>query len=438
MPHLSSVSIVLWSASLVLRLGAAEIGPSALPEPKYTGPGSCSSPSCHGGIKPRLDTSVLQNEYSTWVVKDKHTRAYSALTNPIGQRMGRILNIAHPEAASKCLVCHALDVPLERRARSFDSNDGVSCENCHGASSNWLGPHTTRGWNYQKSVEIGLYDTRDLIKRSEKCLSCHLGDSTKFVDHQMIAAGHPDLYFELDSFSAVQPKHWKEPDQDPWIDVRTLATGQAVQLREGLRRLSRRSQGETWPEYGELDCYACHHSLNNANDSWRQARGYPGRPPGNPPFNTSRYALLPNITSEVDASAWTQLDTDLQQIYKMVSDISSDRRKIAPLADAAAEKADRLAHRIVNTSFDRASTLRLMKSICADADRISGQGERAAEQAAMSLDSLLIAYNLNEKTSNQDQLRTEINALFRQLETPSAYNPAQFSKQLRSVNALLP
>jgi len=27
--------------------------------------------------------------------------------------------------------------------------------------------------------------------------------TNKFVDHEMIAAGHPDLYFELDSFSAV-------------------------------------------------------------------------------------------------------------------------------------------------------------------------------------------------------------------------------------------
>jgi len=28
------------------------------------------------------------------------------------------------------------------------------------------------------------------------------GTKNKFVDHEMIAAGHPDLYFELDSFSA--------------------------------------------------------------------------------------------------------------------------------------------------------------------------------------------------------------------------------------------
>ncbi len=58
-----------------------------------------------------------------------------------------------------------------------------------------------------------MYDDRDLISRSQKCLTCHLGTSEKFVDHQMIAAGHPDLYFELASFSAVMPKHWQEQSE---------------------------------------------------------------------------------------------------------------------------------------------------------------------------------------------------------------------------------
>ena len=71
--------------------------------------------------------------------------------------------------------------------------------------------HTTRGWTHAQSVALGMYDTRDLAKRTEKCLSCHLGSQEKFVDHEMIAAGHPDLYFELDSFSAVMPRHWKVP-----------------------------------------------------------------------------------------------------------------------------------------------------------------------------------------------------------------------------------
>src|ERR1700687_1974518 len=96
---------------------------------KYTGPGSCSSPACHGGVQARTETSVLQNEYSTWVVRDKHAGAYTVLTNPVGTRMAKILGLPKPDTASKCLACHALDVPLEQRARTFDLTDGVGCEN---------------------------------------------------------------------------------------------------------------------------------------------------------------------------------------------------------------------------------------------------------------------------------------------------------------------
>jgi hypothetical protein len=331
--------------------------------------------------------------------------------------MGKILGLPHPETERKCLTCHSLDVPIAQRARTFDSNDGVSCENCHGAASNWLGPHTTRGWSFEKSVELGMYDTRDIIKRNEKCLSCHLGDKEKFVDHKMIAAGHPDLYFELDSFSAVMPRHWKEPvDKDPWVGVRTLATGQAVQLREHLQRLIRRAQGDVWPEYAELDCYSCHHSLTAAKDSWRQERGYPDRQPGTPPFNGSRYVVFQRVVQEIDPTASQQLNAELSQVSKLVSDLSTDRQKLVSVATAGAQTADRLAKRIVAEKFDQTSTLRLLKGISGDADRISAQGERAAEQAAMALESLFV---------------------FRQLDDPSSYRPDKFAGQMRAVGALL-
>ncbi len=115
-----------------------------------------------------------------------------------------------------------------------------------------------------------MYDTRDLVKRSEKCLTCHLGTAEKQVDHEMIAAGHPDLTFELDSFSAAMPRHWKaNRSDDTWIGVQVWAVGQAVQLRESLNRLSRRAGGPNWPEYAELDCFACHHCFDAPADSWR-------------------------------------------------------------------------------------------------------------------------------------------------------------------------
>jgi hypothetical protein len=409
------------------------------PEPsKYTGPGSCSSPACHGGVQERTDTSVRQNEYSTWVVRDKHAHAYINLTNPVGTRIAKIMGLDKPDTAPRCLACHALDVPIDQRARTFDLTDGVGCENCHGPASAWLGPHTTRGWNFDKSTELGMYNTRDLVKRTEKCLTCHLGTPEKTVDHELIAAGHPDLYFELDSFMSVMPEHWKEVSKDPWFRVRALAVGQAVQLREQLRRVARESQGGIWPEYAELDCFACHHNLVAAKDSWRQERGYDGRRPGNAPWNLSRFVVLRRVIQEADAGAAQQLGSSVEKVYGLVTALGSDRRQTAAEATSAADVADRLAGRLNGMTFDPAMTLRLMKGISGDAEGVSEQGERAAEQATMALDSLFIAYTQNAKLGNDEQVRAAINGLFQQLEDPSAYNGFRFARDLKNLNSLLP
>ena len=218
---------------------------------QYTGPGSCSSTTCHGSIVPRTDNRVKQNEYSIWIVSDKHSKAYAALTGTIGERMATILKLGKPGNAPQCLACHALDVPVAERARTFDLSEGVSCESCHGPAAAWLGPHTERDWTHEESVaKLGMYDTRDLTKRTEKCLSCHLGNDRKFVDHEMIAAGHPDLYFELDSFSAqcrVTGRKPGEPGRSPENRIRgttfaSWTTGQAVQLSQSLLHLADRAR----------------------------------------------------------------------------------------------------------------------------------------------------------------------------------------------------
>ena len=404
--------------------------------PGYTGPGSCSSSSCHGGVQPRTDASVLQNEYSTWAIEDKHARAFAGLTSETGKRIGRNLNI-QPATSAKCLGCHTLDVPEDQKARSFDTNDGVSCENCHGAASNWLGPHTARDGNYQKSVALGMYDTRDLVKRNQKCLSCHLGDTTKNVDHETIAAGHPDLYFEIESFSAVEPRHWKEPfPKDPAIEMRSLAVGQAVQLREFMRRVAR-DASRSWPEYADLDCIACHHSLTAAKDSWRQERGYAGRQAGNPPWNASRFAVLETLARQLDAGDARELAREVDRVNQLVSNAQGDRAQIAAAANEAAGSADKLANNLVKTNLDPSAALKLIVGICVDSERIANQGERAAEQAAMVVNSLFVSYVEGRKPDSDARVRVAIGDLYKQFENPSAYNPDLFARGLRALGTLI-
>ena len=452
MPHASIFSIqrVILCASLLTIPAALSAQNQAS---KYIGPGSCAATSCHGSVKPVDGSRILQNEYSTWIIKDKHSRAYQALTGDVGERMARILKLgAKAEEAPKCLACHALSPSPEQRGRAFEVSEGVSCENCHGPASGWLGPHTTRSWPHEKSVTLGMHDTRDVIHRAEKCLECHLGTKNKFVDHEMIAAGHPDLFFELDSFSAVMPRHWKTPrESEPgkpvedaaWIGVREWSAGQAVQLRAAMERLTWRAKNErydkkdVWPEYSELSCFACHHALGPAKDSWRQEHGYGRRRPGDPAWNSSRYAVFLLLAQQVDSTNAQELERQLSAVSGEMSRLNPDRNTVASAASAAAPVVQRLAERLATMQYDQATTLRMLQRICEDAENIAVADERAAEQAVMALDSLYIAYSRDAKLANGAEVRAAINALFQQLENPSAYNANQFATALRKIRPLL-
>jgi len=448
-PHFSILGLILcWSFLLPRCLPAADKEPT-----KYIGPGSCAATSCHGSVKPVAGSRILQNEYSTWIIQDKHSRAYQALTGDVGERMGRILKLgAKAEEAPKCLVCHALYTTPEQRGRAFEISEGVSCENCHGAASAWLGPHTTRSWPHEKSVALGMRDTRDVIHRTEKCLECHLGTRNKFVDHEMIAAGHPDLYFELDSFSAVMPRHWKVPrESEPgkpaedaaWVGLREWSTGQAVQLRAAMERLTWRAKNErfdkkdVWPEYSELSCFACHHALGPAKDSWRQEHGYVGRRPGDPAWNASRYAVFRLLAKQIDSANAQELDRQLLAVSDEMSKLNPDRNVVASAASAAAPLGQRIAERLATMPYDQAIALRMLQRISDDAENIALADERAAEQAAMAMDSLYIAYSRETKPANAAEVRAAINALFQQLENPSSYNADQFAASLRRIRSLL-
>src|SRR5690348_4545425 len=420
---------------------------------KYIGPGSCAATSCHGSVRPIAGSRILQNEYSTWILQDKHSRAYQALTGEVAERMARILKLgAKAEDSPKCLACHALYTTPERRGRAFEISEGVSCENCHGPASVWLGPHTTRSWLHEKSVTLGMQDTRKVIHRTEKCLECHLGTKNKFVDHEMIAAGHPDLYFELDSFSAVMPRHWKvpresepgKPAEDPaWVGVREWGAGQAVQLRAAMDRLTWRAKNErfdkkdVWPEYSELSCFACHHALGPAKDSWRQEHGYVGRRPGDPAWNASRYAVFRLLAKQIDSANAQELDRQLLLVSDEMSKLNPDRTVVAAAATAASPLAQRIAERLATMQYDQAIVLRMLQRIADDAENIALVDERAAEQAAMAMDSLYIAYSRDAKPANAAEVRTAINGLFQQLENPSAYNADQFAFALRRIRPLL-
>jgi cytochrome c554/c'-like protein len=428
------------TASLLAR-GAAAASRSSSPPTlqsasdsgQYVGPGSCSAVACHGAIRPAVSAGILQTEYSTWIAMDRHARAAEVLGNVLSQRMARLLGIGNPQQAQKCLVCHSLDVPAAARGSSF-LTEGVSCEACHGPASGWLGYHVTREATHEESVKRGMYDTKDVVKRTEKCLACHLGTSEKVVDHEMIAAGHPDLVFELEAFSAAMPRHWKDPlGTDAARPVRTFAVGQLVHFRASLDRLGRRVKGPAWPEYAELDCFACHHSLTRPEESWRQAQGYERRArPGLAPLQVSRYVTARRVLAAWDAQGATELDSLMDRLQIEASRLAAKPDAVVPLTEQARTIVDRAITRVLSSAATPEMAGTILRGIFADAPQIAERGERAAEQAAMAAEVLATAM---AKAHKQDPaaLKPVFTELFKQFESPSAYEPSRFIAAMKKA-----
>jgi hypothetical protein len=87
------------------------------------------------------------------------------------------------DVSGTCVKCHATVV---RNKPTF----GISCESCHGAGSDYFGPHQEKG-SYQKAVGLGMKDLRAKPDAWVKdCLECHvLGKDA--TDAKLAAAGHP-------------------------------------------------------------------------------------------------------------------------------------------------------------------------------------------------------------------------------------------------------
>jgi hypothetical protein len=158
--------------------------------------------------------------------------------------------------------------------------------------------------------------------------------------------------------------------------------------------------------------------------------------PGAPAWNPSRYVVYRILVKEITPDAGKDLDADLEQVNSLVGNWHQ-REEIASAANKAAMQADHDLQGVRSAHFDSALTARLMMAIAADGNSIAAQGERPAEQAAMALDSLALAYQRNEKTANPD-LRAAIDKLFEQFNNPSAYNAPMFAAEMQKLRLLLP
>ncbi len=297
---------------------------------KFVGAGSCAAANCHGGDGSR---GAIGSEYSIWIQQDPHARAYTVLFSDLSQLITAQLRLETPaHQSAMCLNCHA------PHSASPQLMDGVTCESCHGPAEKWLKLHVQRDWEDNdrwEKADKGFHYTKDILTRARVCVECHVGSQERDVNHDLIAAGHPRLFFELSAFHANMPKHWpvrddlarqspdgKRPNQS-YFEAKLWAVGQVASAEAAVELLVSRVSSEEaiWPEFAEHGCFACHHDLT-AN-SWRQERAFPNRRPGSYPWSTWSFPLFTEVGDEL-------ISADLKIIQDVSAKLEEEMSKSYP------------------------------------------------------------------------------------------------------------
>lgn len=373
------VTAVLFAAALPCAWMAAQEGSEEVPRPaasaasqgaerfRFVGSASCTAANCHGGNGSRSVRSgadpLSPQAYSVWIRSDPHAGAFEVLYQEESQKIAERLGLPDAPTAKVCLDCHSVNVePNDLTASARHTpHDGVGCEACHGAAEGWLDPHKWEAWSSLSAAQkraLGYRDLNDLVERAATCTACHVGSGERDVNHDLIAAGHPRMAFELSAYHANLPKHWKnEKTPADELDARLWVVGQAASAASSLALLAHRAgnANSPWPELSEYDCFACHHDL--ADPSWRQLEFDPsaGVAPGAAAWGTWHYALL----SEAQVRGLDQLRNEMQRLLPRrdeVRALAEERRR--ELTDAARTAADEP----LGAESRKALTLRLTES----------------------------------------------------------------------------
>lgn len=416
----------LGAIALVLMTGAATASD------QHLGVATCASTLCHGSAKPLAAHSVQQNEYVTWSHFDPHARAYRVLLEPRAQKIAQRLGIGRAHEARICLDCHAEIVAASVRGPRFQVSDGIGCESCHGAAERWLATHDdTPRVTHADNLASGLYPIEEPAARARVCGACHVGDPTRFASHRMMAAGHPRLSFELDTFTELWRtsggrEHFK-PDADyrarkPLPEDSTVWVAGLLQASRSQLELLRSPHFQNagaLPEFALYNCYSCHRSMRF---DYAAGRGLAGAlEPGSLRLDDSRLVMLSAVFAAVDGQWDAQLRAQSAQLHRAAGTSRTETAVASAELQSLLERAEvQLADRALTAEQKK----RALDALVRGASRGDYPDYVAAEQAAMAV-VLLLA-----ETGRDRALKPEIDALFAALGQDDRYDAARFERLL--------
>jgi hypothetical protein len=163
MIRVSSASAWLALAAVVLATGAQA---QDKPTHKYIGVDKCAM--CH-------KSDAKGNQYGLWL-KSAHAKAFETLAGEKALAIGKEKGLAKsPQETDACLKCHVTGwgQPATAFEATFKKEQGVGCESCHGAGSDYKAMDVMK--DQAKAVAAGL-----VMPDEKTCTVCHNSESPSF------------------------------------------------------------------------------------------------------------------------------------------------------------------------------------------------------------------------------------------------------------------
>lgn len=457
------ISAICCATIAILALGLVVSGPGGLASGSpalaatasrsgggiHLGVATCSGSTCHG--RSENDGAVVrQDELMRWQEESSpsgaHSRAFRVLAEPRSQAIAQRLGLGSATTAPMCLGCHADPVAAGQTGPRFQLSDGVGCESCHGGAQNWVASHYAVGATHQGNVAAGLYPLTNPRARADKCLDCHFGSDRpgQFVNHRVMAAGHPRVSFELDLFSTLQQHHDEDADylrrKGRISNVRMWAVGQAAALDRALSLYSnaRIGQDGIFPEFYFFDCHTCHRRISDDAGFRATAVANPGRPipSGMPAFNDENMIMLGAAARATAPALAGRLDADSKAFHAA---LASDRATAVRAAARLRTTAEALATSFASTEFTRAQTFAIVDAVTSNAILARLTDYEGSVQAVMATDTLLNALVNSGQVGagSAASIRGDINAAYGAVRDPNSFRPLEFRAALgRAASAI--
>lgn len=414
----------------------------------HVGVASCAGSICHGRQEGNGKV-VRQDELLRWQEESSptgaHSRAFRILSEPRSIAIAQKLGLGSAASSPTCLGCHA-DPAAAGRGPRFQLSDGVGCEACHGGAQNWLASHYAVGATHQGNVSRGMIPLENARARAEVCLDCHFGSASsgQFVNHRIMAAGHPRISFELDLFSTLQQHHDEDGDyarrKGRSSGVKTWAVGQAVALDRALTLFQNASLGQEgmFPEFYFFDCHTCHRRISDDASARPSKLANPGRPipAGMPAFNDENMIMLSAAVRAAAPGLAGRFEADSRAFHAAIAQGRPAALKAAAKLGATAEA---LATAFNQASFDRAQTFAIIDSIASGATAARYTDYEGSVQAVMATDTLLNALvNAGHVgAGSAGSIRADINRAYQAVRDPNDYRPLDFRASLaRAASAI--